>query len=768
MRSKIWLFGFATLFSYLPLGVQADERTDQYVEALRASGFADLAIEYLRNRWEAKGTTPEEKANLEFEIAASLIAASDALDDLSKREQMLEDARQKFEEFSKKHPKHPKAPEALVQMATVDLQKGRLRVVQAQLPANAGRAIALAKEAREFFKKSAADYEQAQTQLQAAFKAMPVYISDEDAEGRAQRAMKAKLFDQYIEARFQGALAQFYLADSYKTIEIPPADSTDAAAVAALKKEREEWDRAYKGALEKAKKGFEAIYTEHRRELVGLYAHLWMARCMAAQGEHRQAMGIYELLMEHENPDLARLQREVFYFQMISFAARKEYGQVVNLAVPWLRNNAKFRLEPAYQGVQMELALAFVNQATAAADEKEKSRDYVEANTLLERLGSYSNAYTGLARREQLKISPFLSKAIGGRSFSQLFSLANAKLDLLKPELPAEEQTKLLQESKTLLQDALRAVRESEDADAVNDARLALAFVHLRLEEIYEAATLCEYVARMHPKSTAAPQAAFFGITAYAWVSKSRPIWRKRAFRLTRGRRRSPRPTSQLPCPALALLQGSRRRARHRRPLGNVAQELRESDRRLRQGESQVRQIPRESGVVGGCFLGLVQDHQSRRERGSQGIGGSPGERHGSPLARFASAARGSWRRHGSANVSQRRHARRGVFRKRGRRQGFVGADPARRPFEGWIRRQRHRTPAAHRRIDDGTAMLRSAEQTQRSGWRHRTHLGPAGPGGNGQRHAGLHQSRRSVARADGPYQGDGGQLQIAPTRRLF
>lgn len=517
MRLTLGLLGLATYFSFLPSLVRADETTDRYVESLRAAGYADLAIDYLTMRLESKGNSAEETANLEFEVAASLIVASDAIDDLSKREQMLEEARLKFEEFSKKYPGHPKAPDALVQMATVDLQKGRLRVVQAQLPANASRAIALAREGRAFFQKSAMDYDKAQTRLQAAFKAMPIYISDEDAAGRALRARKTKLFEEYIEARFQGALAQFYLADSYKTIEIPPADPADKGAVAAAQKEREEWDRAYKTALEKARKGFEAIYEEHRRELVGLYGHLWMARCMAAQGEHRQAMGIYELLMEHENPDLARLQREVFYFQMISFAARKEYNQVINHAVPWLRNNAKFRLEPAYQGVQMELALAYVARAESATDGREQNRHYVEANSLFERLGSYSNAYTGLARREQLKISPFLAKSLGGRSFSQLFSLGNAKLDLLKPDLPTTEQNKILEEAKQLFRDAIGAARETDSVDSVNDARLALAYIHLRLEEIYEAAILCEYVARVFPKSTSAPQAALFGVTAYAW-----------------------------------------------------------------------------------------------------------------------------------------------------------------------------------------------------------------------------------------------------------
>lgn len=514
MLRNIWM---TCVLAYVAGGIPAavaDENLDRYVDALRANGFADLAIDYLKLRLEDPKLSADDRASIEFEIASSLIAASESLEDLSKREQMLEDARGKFDEFAQKYPNHPRRAESLVQIATVDLQKGRLRIVQAQLPSNAGQAVALAKEARALLSKAAEDYEKAQKQFDEAYKAMPIYIPEDEAELRAK---KTRHFEQYIEARFQAALARFYLADSYKSVEIPPANANDQAAVAAREKEAKEWDAAYKDAIGRARQSFFEIHDNHRRELVGLYGHLWLARCMAAQGEHRQAMGIYELLMEHENKDLEKLQREVFHFKMISLAARKEYPQIIGEAVPWLRNNNRYRTEPAYQGVQMELALAYIGLAQGSANDKERDQRYFEANDVLERLAAYSNQYTGIARREQLKISPYLLKSLDGRNFSQLFSLANAKLDLLKPDLPPEQKAEILRDTKKLFRDAIAAAKPSDSIDAVNDARLALAYTHLQAEEIYEAAVLCEYVARTFPKSTAAPQAAAFGVTAYAW-----------------------------------------------------------------------------------------------------------------------------------------------------------------------------------------------------------------------------------------------------------
>lgn len=487
---------------------------NRYVEALRERGYADLAIDYLKMRLERVPAESPERAELEFEIASSLIAASESIDDLSQREQMLEEARAKFEEFTKTYPDHPRRPESLVQVAGVDLQKGLLSVLQAQLPANASRAVALAKEARGYLTNAADDYEKAYKQAHDAYKAMPIFVAEDDREGREK---KSRLFAQYIEAQFQAALARFYLADSYRAIDLPPVDPNDAPAVAARAKEKAEWDAAYQKTLEQARKGFFDIHDNHRREPAGLFAHLWLARCLAAQGQHRQAMGIFQQLMEHENRDLENFQRQVFHFKTISHAARKEYSQVINLATPWLRVNSRYRSEPAYQGVQMELALALIAEAEVKKDEREKHALIADADSVLERLATTMNQFTGVARREQLRIAPYLTGNREGRTFNQLFSLANAKLDLLKPDLPPEKRKELLEETKRLFRQAIAAARDSDSADSVHDARLALAFVHLQAEEVYEAAVLCEHLARRYPKATAAPQAAALGVTAYAW-----------------------------------------------------------------------------------------------------------------------------------------------------------------------------------------------------------------------------------------------------------
>ena len=521
MRRLLVAFAAVTMAPCLCVRGAADELRDRYVTALRDIGYADLAIDYLEKQLERPLLSRDERGALEFQIAASMITASESLKDLSRREQRLEDARRAFEKWVADYPELDavKKAEALVNVATIDLQQGRLRVVQAQLPANAGRADVLAAEAREFFTKSAKAYESAYQAFQSEYEEFPVYIPEERLEDRQLRQRKSALFAEYIEAQFQSALARFYLADSYASIEPPKEpNSDDQAATKAHEVAAKERQTKYLETINRAQGEFRRIYDLHRRELIGQYAHLWMARCMAAQGDHRRAMGIFEHLMEHENPELRRFQRDVFYFSMLSLAARGESDQIRNRAETWLRTNRRFRRESSYLGVQMELAKAYAKLAEKAATDQDRDRLRRDADEILDAIAGFPNEYQGLARRLQLDLAARTgSKGPGARGFNQLFSLANAKLDQLSPETPEEQRRELLRETKRLFRAAISAAGASTTRESINEALLALAYTHLQADEVYEAAILSEHLARAYPKSRAAPQAALFGVTAYAF-----------------------------------------------------------------------------------------------------------------------------------------------------------------------------------------------------------------------------------------------------------
>lgn len=594
---RTWLVG--VVLAGMAARAGAEIPHEEYVEALTRNGYALLAIEYLKMQLARPGVSQEEAADLEFGIAAAMVAASTEISDLSKRELMLEDSRAQFRKYLEKYPNQPavRKAEARVHVGTIDLQQGRLRTVQAQLPANIARAAELATDARKFLERAAEEYGKATEELQAENKKMPVFIPEDE---KLLKKQKTHLFERYIEARFQTALARFYLADTYSSVDFmtlleelrkgvgansrilftgePPyrVESPQAAATLVLTSgkfaadgvptivigkpeddkapaavlpnafrdvpeplkarpaeigkqflafegKRKEITKNYLPAIDAALEGFKAIHEDHRRELVGLFGHLWMARCMAAKGEHRRAMGIYQLLQEHENKALEAFQRQVFHFMILSFVARKEWDQVINQGAEWSKGNVKFRRESAYLGVQYELAGAYFERALDTSDERERRKLLLEADQICEVLSRTSNEYTGLAQTLQLKVKEAMGRdpEKGAQSFHELFTLANATLDTLKPEMTPAQRKEILGRVKSLFQRALTAVKPedlAERMDQMNDARISLAYAYIQDDDIYEAAVLCDFITRAYPMASVARQAAFFGVTAYAWA----------------------------------------------------------------------------------------------------------------------------------------------------------------------------------------------------------------------------------------------------------
>ena len=80
-----------------------------------------------------------------------------------------------------------------------------------------------------------------------------------------------------------------------------------------------------KKALAEALAQFESMYKSYRTQFAGLAAQMYQAKCYEEQGNVDAAIGIYKQLMEHGDPRLRDLQRNVGYFYIVALAKRKQY-----------------------------------------------------------------------------------------------------------------------------------------------------------------------------------------------------------------------------------------------------------------------------------------------------------------------------------------------------------------------------------------------------------------------------------------------------------
>ncbi|HVJ80877.1 MAG TPA: hypothetical protein VNC50_07375, partial [Planctomycetia bacterium] len=238
---------------------RAEDPVDDYLEALRSAGCADLGVEFLQGRLKSAALSDEERASYEFEIASLMLEGSRIAPDFAAREKILAESQRRFEEFTRTRANHPRQPEALAEMATVDLQRGRLKTVQAQLPSFSGQVGTLTADARSALLRASAGYEKAYKLISEARDKLPLPVED-DRNAAKLRKDRSRLFNRMIDARFQAAYALFLVAESYRTITPPKGMVEGKDPIRSREKELE--------YLKQAEERFAAIVTEYRQWLV--------------------------------------------------------------------------------------------------------------------------------------------------------------------------------------------------------------------------------------------------------------------------------------------------------------------------------------------------------------------------------------------------------------------------------------------------------------------------------------------------------------------
>ena len=90
--------------------------------------------------------------------------------------------------------------------------------------------------------------------------------------------------------------------------------------------------------------------------MAGFTARMWQGKCFEEHGELGAAMGIYNELMEHPDPRLRPLQKQVDYFRIIVMGKRKEYALAADECVRLAQRLPQGPAVVRGPGVQLELA----------------------------------------------------------------------------------------------------------------------------------------------------------------------------------------------------------------------------------------------------------------------------------------------------------------------------------------------------------------------------------------------------------------------------
>lgn len=461
----------------------------RFLQGLRERGYFDLALEQIDTLLKNPATPADLKPVLNYEIGRGLLEQATATADLDRRQAILEQARGKLEEFTKAFPDHALAAEALMQSARLNLERGHTALLLANevrteneqgqpIPAARTEREAKLVAARAAFEMSRSAYDQARARLKADYEKYPQFIPKTDP----RFDLKERARGAFLEGELQRGVVDYEEAQTY------PQGATERGTL-----------------LDSAVAHFEQLYKNYRTMNAGLHAKMLQGKCLEEKGELGPAMGIYKELMEHTDPELRALQRQVQFFQIIVDRKRQDYALAADEAARWLAANSAFRQTEEGLGVQLEHAKNIIAQLPKATEEEREPalRLAVERLTEVARYYSpYKPEAIKLLQEHQPKAARRANQ-IANLTYDDAMSQADTAIST--HDWPLAQQ---------LLNQAVRRAERAREIEKVNRARFLMAYAYYASDRYYEAAVLADHLARRYPEGGLSARAAEIGLAS--------------------------------------------------------------------------------------------------------------------------------------------------------------------------------------------------------------------------------------------------------------
>lgn len=497
--------------------VLADEPYLEFLTGLRNRGYHDYALDYLDQLSSRDDLPPEVKEVLPFERALTLLDGSKTLTSSKARREQLDAAQAAFEQFVQASPNHPLAGQANTQRADILMEKAQVDIVDAEDPSNAGNKAAFQQSARDYIQRAREVYQQALTQHEAAFRAFPLLIPEEEKVRRLERE-EAEL--NYLQAILDVAETTYWEAQTH-----------DRGT-----QQRNE-------ILEQAQASYAEIHAQHRSQVVGLLSRLWQGKCFEEMDLIGEALGIYNEFLLHDGTSEAMLdlKSRALYFRLIclNHDSRKDYRLVIDEATNWRKDAGRRAQTDIGMGILYEMAHAMELLGTdRSVSESERTNLLTQALAF----GRQISRYPGRLKAPALGLVRRVAAAMGRpeedpRNFNEAFGIGSqyasdtGKLRAQVEQLIAEgKNQEAVDTQQTLIASAaemtrmfdlaLRMVDDETDPQNVAIAGLQLAFGYFMQQKYYESAAAADYVTMHLPAEfdELARKAAFMEMAAYNYA----------------------------------------------------------------------------------------------------------------------------------------------------------------------------------------------------------------------------------------------------------
>ncbi|MGI9474600.1 MAG: hypothetical protein ACR2NZ_23900 [Rubripirellula sp.] len=505
----------------------AEEPAREFLDGLRARGYHDVAIDYLKSLETSRLAPSEMRQVLAYERALTLVAASRKERDLEQRFALLDQAQALLREFIGSQGSHPKAYAARSQLGNLIVERARIKVEESK----SGGADEDLNQARKLYDQAFEEFAKLEASVTAELDQIPKVLDLRDREEAKMAARRKQLRADNLQTELLAAAIREESADTV------PDGSKEHIAY-----------------LTEAAGLYDAIYKKYRSRLAGLYARMYQGRCNHRLGKTKDALGYYgELLDQPSEPEsFWNLKAKTLRLAMESWLAPQErkYFEAIKRGVEWV-NSAPRNTErnPDMLAIRLSLARAFQMQADAY-----KKRDPKDARTINKSLdealkhasfvagepGSLQEDAQELAvelggrRRADLDAAPatFTEAQRAGKKALDEVGPASEEVSRIaqrlrragaKDRAAIQTELQVAQGQLAAAQDeslqsyrlAMRLADRDTPPSELNLVRYFVCYLYYLKQQFWDAALVGDFVSERYPRSAGAKQCAKISLACY-------------------------------------------------------------------------------------------------------------------------------------------------------------------------------------------------------------------------------------------------------------
>ena len=523
-RFSLALFA-ATLFFTSSL---AEEPARAFLDALRARGMQDVAMDYLQQMQTSRLAPRELKETILLERSLLLIEISRQQRDMQLRAKQLNEAQSMLEEFVARKSSHPKVNAARSQLGSLIVERARMKHQQA----SDGKDDAMEKQSRALYEKAFKVFADLQAAVDKELSEIPVALDTRDRKQAALIQRRKQLRADFLQTELLAAAIREEVADHVT-----------------------EGSEEQKKYLTEAAGMYDGIYKKYRTRLAGMYARMYQGRCNKRLGKTKDALGYFgELLDQPSEESLIPLKAKTLRLAMETWLSpgQRKYVEAIRRATKWFDESPREKLrEPDWLAVRYSLARAYKMQADDAKSSEPVNRQLIEQSLAAARRDL---KFVASEQGEFQKPAQDLLSLLGGpnmaadedptpKSFNEAQARGKEAMDLIGPaatsvqqlqaKLNAEKNAAAKRDLSDQLAAALQRMKTAQ-ADAIGFYRLALeladektpqsnknlvhyflCYLYYLRQDYYDAALMGDFVAQRYPSSPGAKQCAKIAMACY-------------------------------------------------------------------------------------------------------------------------------------------------------------------------------------------------------------------------------------------------------------